>query len=226
MSKFYAVAKGRLPGIYLTWDACNKQVSGFSGAQYKSFTSRQEAESFIGIKPPSVVDPWYKDSGSKKLDSSSKTKDPKPFSSSSSSSKEGPTIVYVDGAAPNNGKATIAGIGVHFPGNPDKDISEVLKYPPYTNNRAEVYAVIKALKITDGDIIVYSDSQYVINTMTIWLNKRIREGWSCLNADLFKKLYELSVNRNIEYRYVKGHSGDEGNEIADSLAVQACKYNE
>lgn len=45
--KYYAVAKGKTPGIYLTWDDCKAQVTHFSGAVYKSFTTLQEAEDFI-----------------------------------------------------------------------------------------------------------------------------------------------------------------------------------
>ena len=44
--KFYAVAKGRKPGIYLTWEDCKKQVDGFSGSKYKRFDTKEEAESF------------------------------------------------------------------------------------------------------------------------------------------------------------------------------------
>lgn len=45
--KYYAVAKGKVPGIYMTWDACKAQVSGFSGALYKSFLTVSEAETFL-----------------------------------------------------------------------------------------------------------------------------------------------------------------------------------
>ncbi|KFL42585.1 hypothetical protein CH76_11480 [Lysinibacillus sp. BF-4] len=52
MAKFYAVRVGRTPGVYTTWAACTEQVKGFSGAVYKSFTTKQEAEAFIeGAKP-------------------------------------------------------------------------------------------------------------------------------------------------------------------------------
>lgn len=46
--KYYAVAKGKTPGIYMTWDACKAQVNGFSGAVYKSFLTSSEAEAFLG----------------------------------------------------------------------------------------------------------------------------------------------------------------------------------
>ncbi|MGH2065607.1 viroplasmin family protein, partial [Aerococcus sp. L_4] len=54
MAKFYAVKKGKKPGIYKTWPDCQKQVKGFSGAVYKSFTSLEEAEAFIGDASSSV----------------------------------------------------------------------------------------------------------------------------------------------------------------------------
>ena len=47
MAKFYAVKKGKQPGIYQTWDECKQQVHGFSGAVYKSFSSLQEAQDFL-----------------------------------------------------------------------------------------------------------------------------------------------------------------------------------
>jgi len=48
--KFYAVRVGRRPGIYSTWDACQKEVKGFPGAMYKSFTSEEDAQVFIDGK--------------------------------------------------------------------------------------------------------------------------------------------------------------------------------
>lgn len=48
--KYYAVAKGRTPGIYFTWDDCKAQVEQFSGAVYKSFLTIQEAERFISAR--------------------------------------------------------------------------------------------------------------------------------------------------------------------------------
>ena len=48
--KYYAVKKGIKPGIYETWDECKKQVQGYSGAEYKSFTTLEEAQAFIEEK--------------------------------------------------------------------------------------------------------------------------------------------------------------------------------
>ena len=46
-NKFYAVKEGRIPGIYLNWEECKAQVNGYSGAVYKSFSSKSEAHSFM-----------------------------------------------------------------------------------------------------------------------------------------------------------------------------------
>ena len=51
MSKFYAVKKGRKTGVFLTWAECEQQVRGFKGAIYKSFSSRDEAMTFLSDQP-------------------------------------------------------------------------------------------------------------------------------------------------------------------------------
>lgn len=56
--KYYAVKKGRVPGIYETWDQCKAQVHGQSGAIYKSFTSLEEARSFMGGEEETLESPY------------------------------------------------------------------------------------------------------------------------------------------------------------------------
>lgn len=46
-NNFYAVKKGKIPGLYKTWDECKAQVDGFSGALYKGFSTRKEAENYL-----------------------------------------------------------------------------------------------------------------------------------------------------------------------------------
>ena len=58
--KFYAVRKGKTPGIYPTWDACKAMVDGYKGAVYKSFKTKEEAEAYIGADSTvSAVEPAY-----------------------------------------------------------------------------------------------------------------------------------------------------------------------
>lgn len=53
-AKFYAVRKGKKPGIYMSWDMCKQQTEGFPGAEFKSFPTREAAEEYIGQKHQTV----------------------------------------------------------------------------------------------------------------------------------------------------------------------------
>lgn len=100
-----------------------------------------------------------------------------------------------------------------------------------TNNRMEMMAVIEALKATDAcdDIILYTDSQYVKNGISSWIHGWKRNGWKTAsrkpvkNKDLWIALDELSASRKIDWRWVKGHAGDAGNERADELARRGAE---
>ena len=86
-----------------------------------------------------------------------------------------------------------------------------------TNNRMEITAVIEGLKNVDSkDLTVYSDSTYVINTIT--------KGWKKnKNQDLWEILEKLVSEKNVKWEWVKGHSGNEFNEKADKLAYGEAK---
>jgi ribonuclease HI len=95
-----------------------------------------------------------------------------------------------------------------------------------TNNRMELTAVIEALASLKRrcQVIVHTDSQYVQLGITEWLPNWIRRGWKTAdrkpvkNADLWQRLQELAAKHDVEWRWVKGHSGIDGNERADELA--------
>jgi ribonuclease HI len=87
--------------------------------------------------------------------------------------------------------------------------------PQTTNNRMEMTAVIKGLEAVDpsSKVLISSDSTYVINTMT--------KGWKRkVNHDLWEQLDRLVGSRNVSWRWVRGHNGDRGNELADALATK------
>lgn len=100
-----------------------------------------------------------------------------------------------------------------------------------TNNRMELTAVIKALSALKEkcDVRVFSDSQYVINAFVLdWITKWRLNGWrigtkELKNDDLWKTLYDLSKQHEIEWTWVKGHAGNRMNERADYLANKAIK---
>ena len=87
--------------------------------------------------------------------------------------------------------------------------------PHTTNNRMEMTAVIKGLEAIDphAPVLISSDSTYVINTMT--------KGWKRkANHDLWEQLDRLVKGRDVSWRWVRGHSGERGNELADSDATK------
>ena len=98
--------------------------------------------------------------------------------------------------------------------------------PSTTNNRMELTAVIEALASLKRRcrVIVHTDSQYVQLGITEWLPNWIRRGWKTAdrkpvkNADLWQRLQELATKHDVEWRWVKGHAGIDGNERADELA--------
>lgn len=95
-----------------------------------------------------------------------------------------------------------------------------------TNNRMELMAAIEALAVLkeECDIVLTTDSQYVRKGITEWLVGWKRNGWKTSakkpvkNADLWKQLDEQNARHSIEWKWVKGHSGHPGNELADQLA--------
>ena len=97
-----------------------------------------------------------------------------------------------------------------------------------TNNRMELMAVIKGLETLKKPCRVHitTDSKYVMQGMTEWLPNWKRRNWRTagkkpvLNADLWRRLDRLTVPHQLEWRWVKGHSGHPENELADRLANQ------
>ena len=99
-----------------------------------------------------------------------------------------------------------------------------------TNNRMELLAVIRALEALKRPchVVLHADSQYVLKGITEWLAGWKAKGWKTAskqpvkNVDLWQKLDALVTDsgHRIDWRWVKGHDGDPGNERADALANQ------
>lgn len=93
-----------------------------------------------------------------------------------------------------------------------------------TNNRMELTAAIEALHATTGPVRLYTDSQYVKNGITAWINGWKRNGWRTAdrkpvkNQDLWRMLDAAITGRFVEWRWVRGHDGHPENERADALA--------
>ncbi|MFP4648892.1 MAG: ribonuclease HI [Halorhodospira sp.] len=98
--------------------------------------------------------------------------------------------------------------------------------PETTNNRMELTAAIRALEALNRPcrVVVTTDSEYLRRGITEWMAAWKRRGWRTaarkpvLNQDLWRRLDELVREHEVEWRWVRGHTGHEDNERADALA--------
>jgi ribonuclease HI len=132
-------------------------------------------------------------------------------------------VVYTDGAC--KGNPGPGGWGAWMvSGQHEKELWG--GEPLTTNNRMELTAVIKALTTLKRrcQVVVYTDSEYVRKGITEWITGWKRKGWKTAdnkpvkNAELWQALEAATLAHQVEWRWVKGHSGDPGNERADALA--------
>lgn len=133
--------------------------------------------------------------------------------------------IYTDGASSGNpgpgGFGVILQSGEHY-----KEISE--GYRKTTNNRMELLAVItglESIKKSGQDIMVYSDSKYIIDSVDKkWVFNWVRSNFKGKkNKDLWLRFLEVYKKHQIRFTWVKGHNGHLQNERCDELAVEASK---
>lgn len=135
--------------------------------------------------------------------------------------------IFTDGACSGNPGPGGFGIVMRY-GDKVKEYSEGFRRT--TNNRMELLAVIKALdklKRYDIPVIVYSDSKYVIDSITKgWVFNWVKIGFrGKKNEDLWRRYLDLHSKFTIEYSWVKGHAGHPENERCDVLATSATYNN-
>jgi len=151
--------------------------------------------------------------------------------------------VYTDGACKNNGRPNaIAGIGVYFGDNDDRNVSERIA-GNQTNNAAELSAIIRACdilrcKITDRVVVdIHTDSEYAIKCATTYGAKLKGKQWKngkkvIPNLELVKQLHTIvSCSPNIRFHHVRAHTGHTdihsvSNAHADRLANEAVEKKE
>ena len=134
--------------------------------------------------------------------------------------------IYTDGACSGNpGKGGWGAVLIYRDKQKHLSGSAILT----TNNKMELTAAIEALKAVkkSNDIELYTDSQYVKNGINLWIINWKKNGWKTANKkevankDLWIELDKYVTHHNITWFWVKGHSGNHYNEIADNLAVKA-----
>ena len=137
--------------------------------------------------------------------------------------------IYTDGACSGNPGPGGWGAVIFDQKDNQKNISGSEKNT--TNNRMELLAAIMALKKikTNSEIKIYTDSIYVKNGITEWIVKWKENGWKnankkpVKNKDLWIKLDALCQKNEINWKWVKGHSINKYNNLADKLATEAVK---
>jgi len=233
MSTFYAVHKGRQPGIYSTWNECKKQVDKFVDPIFKKFTSKDEAQLFLkngfgeNKKPRKII---------RKENDDQKNKDiiDKELNEDIPSAK---IIIYTDGSHIKSKTSSKAGYGIYIPEKNIK-VAAPLVNQKLTNNRAELTAIIESIKYLDEKeledrICIFTDSQYSkyifdgTGERYEKNNYKDKDGKDVPNIDLIKKMLEIKRKYNIVLLKVRAHTDkkDEhsiANAIADKLANEGA----
>ncbi|MBF4257489.1 ribonuclease HI [Vibrio anguillarum] len=140
--------------------------------------------------------------------------------------------IYVDGAAPNNQHGCKrGGIGLVVMDEDNEIVhEEIITIDRETDcAELELLALIEGLEYAEDGDVIYSDNDYCVKGFNIWLDDWKDRGWRKANKkpvkyrQLWKQVDELRSRKYVEVLKVKAHSGVRGNEIADSLAVDAAR---
>lgn len=204
--KVYAVKVGRQPGIYSTWEDCKAQVDGFSGAQYKGFTSKIEAENYLRGTEDDIFGE-NKQVNSTAIENTAEKKDV--------------AEAYVDGSYDVANHRYAAGGVILYNGN-EYEFSEAYDgdCADLRNVAGEIMgarlAIEYCIKNEIKDLVIYHDYMGV----GMWGDDK----WKA-NLDMTKAYKEFvkEARKQLDIRFVKvkAHSGNRYNEIADKLAKSA-----
>lgn len=139
--------------------------------------------------------------------------------------KKNQLIIYTDGACSGNPGPGGWGALLRYGGR-EKELYG--GEADTTNNRMELMAAIEALQSLkpdySGHIVLWTDSIYLKDGITKWIHGWKKRGWKksdrkpVLNKDLWQMLDAVAEEKSIDWKWVKGHAGHEGNERADELA--------
>lgn len=200
MGKFYAVAKGKsdAPIIFETWDECKKEVIGCKGAIYKSFGSRKEAENFLLLHSEDIV---------------------------LSNSEHEETCIYVDGSfmeAKNNYSFGLVVVNNGEVIHKDKGIGYKAEDISLRNVAGEVMGAMKAVEYALNNDFDRITICYDYQGIECWA-----KGTWQRNKDLTKYYHEFMKENmhkiKINFKKIKGHSGNKYNDLADKLAKEALE---
>jgi len=145
----------------------------------------------------------------------------------SSTTKTTPLTIYTDGSCKRNPGAGGWGLVITDPSK-GTQFRQWGHDPQTTNQQMEMMAAIRALKAIEKrdptEVVIHSDSEYLVKGMTEWLPGWVAKNWKnssrkpVKNRDLWEQLIALSEKHTVSWRHVKAHNGDPLNELADTLA--------
>ncbi|MBI5878115.1 MAG: viroplasmin family protein [Chloroflexi bacterium] len=226
-SKYYAVRRGKRPGIYDTWDACSAQVTGFAGAQFKSFATRAEADAYLAGARQAHTSASRAEKAAPRA-APARPRTARVAVKPAEPAEEPRATIFTDGGCFENPGP--GGYGaVVIDGGKRRELSGGFRRT--TNNRMEMMACIAGLRALshDGPAALVTDSRYVANSLSKGWAKRwraakwLRESKRVPNADLWAVLLGLSEQKHVSVRWVRGHAGHAENERCHTLATQALQ---
>ena len=194
-SKFYAVKKGHKPGIYQTWPDAQKQVAGFSGAQFKSFITEKEARDFISPPVKPAVD-WLADD----------------------------TIeAYVDGSFDRSSSRYAYGVVIVKNGQVVETFNEANNDPRYVESfqiAGEVFGALAAIRWAIQKSYKAINIRYDYMGIEQWATGMWKTN-KPVSQDYAAQFKELAPFIAVHFQKEKAHTGVEYNEMADQLAKRA-----
>ena len=217
--KYYAVRFGRTPGVYCTWDECKKQTEGFSGAEFKSFSSLEQAEQYLSSKNAEDTD-TASVIVHQSVDLNTQ------IDSAIAHLKEGELIAFVDGSYDTTGEKSAFGV-IIFGAGETRDIL----YKAFTKQLGEEFISLRnvAAELEGVKEAINWAIQYNKTKITIYYDYEGIEKWATgewkankrITKDYVRFIDEKRISLEINFIKVPAHSGVKLNEEVDQLAKDA-----
>ena len=191
MKKYYAVRKGRNPGIYLTWDECKNEVNSFSGAEYKGFGTEKEAKEYlmgVSLQPESNSE----------------------------------AVAYVDGSFSLELSMFSYGALIFY-NNQELEFMKSFDDPELVSMRnvaGEIMGAQFVMQFCIDNKIKTLNLYYDYNGIEKWCTGEWKTNTPGTKS--YSEFYnKIKDNLSVNFKKVKGHSGDKYNELVDKLAKKA-----
>jgi len=226
----YVVVNGRNPGVYTKWfgeGGAAEQVEGFPEAVYKGFYTHEEARNWLKEFPRETLAPGLIDYLDHYVQDT-----PGLNEVVADLLNSGKIVMFTDGCMDKASENGGYGVILRYRGAV-KEISGGFRQT--TSNRMEIVACIEGLRSLKrpSEVVIFSDSQYVVNSMSKgWVKRWQAQGWMrnekdrAENSDLWAQLLDLCNQHQVEFRWVKGHNNTKENERCDQLASEAAKRSD